>query len=106
MLRRLLIAILVGIIGGAGVAWYHYGPMNGPSRPPDQWEALMRERIKVPDGYKFEIFAKNLGTPRLLQLTADGDLIVSGYWTNNIILLKRDSDGDGRSDRQIVLKEN
>lgn len=108
MLRRLLIAILVGIISGAGVAWYHYGPMNGPSRPPsaDQWEALMRQRIKLPEGYKFEIFAKDLGTPRLLQLTAGGDLIVSGYWTNSIILLKRDSDGEGHSDRQIVLKAN
>ena len=108
MMRRVLIAILVGVIGGAGFAWHRYGPMNGPSRPPsaDQWEALMRQRIKVPHGYKFEIFAKNLDSPRLLQMTASGDLVVSGYRTNNLILLKRDSDGDGHSDQQIVLKEN
>ncbi len=108
MARRVVLAVIAGVIIGLAVAWFMLGAVNGPSRPPprDQWEALLGERIKVPEGYQFEVFARDLGTPRMMQMTGDGDLIVSGYQNGNIILLKRDGDGDGRSDGRIVLREN
>ena len=83
------------------------GPSTGRSRPPprDQWEALLRERIKLPEGYRLEIFARDLGRLRLMQMTENGDLIVSGYRDGNIVLLKADRDGDGRSDGQQILIE-
>ena len=87
----------------------------GQSRPQprDAWERLLRERINLPEGYRLEVFARDLGSPRLLQMTAAGDLIVSGHGNGNIMLVKADGDGDGRSDgqgnlldRQIETFEN
>ena len=40
-----------------------------------------------------------------MQMTADGDLIVSGYREGTILLVKADGDGDGRSDWQGSLRE-
>jgi glucose/arabinose dehydrogenase len=59
----------------------------------------------LPEGYSFEVFARDLGRLRLMQMTENGDLIVSGYRDGNILLLKADRDGDGRSDGQDELIE-
>ena len=107
MLVRVLVAVLAGAFAVIAMAWFLFGPFGGPPRPPprDKWEALLRERIKIPGGYHFEVFARDLGTPRLMQMTARGDFLVSGYQNNNILLVRRDADGDGRSDGQSVLKD-
>jgi glucose/arabinose dehydrogenase len=92
----------------AAIGWWSVGPFNAPMRPGprDQWEILLRERIKLPDGYRLEVFARDLGRPRLMQMTANGDLIVSGYREGTILLVKADGDGDGRSDWQGSLRES
>ena len=107
MLRNGFFAVLGVLFVGTAIAWGQLGPFNGPSRSPprDQWEVLLRERIKLPKGYKLEVFARDLGQPRLMQMTAEGDLIVSGYRDGTILVVKADSDGDGRSDWQGVLRE-
>lgn len=107
MLRKGLFAFVGVLLVGAAIAWGQLGPFNGPSRPPprDQWEILLRERIKLQDGYRLEVFARDLGRLRLMQMTAEGDLIVSGYRDGNILLVKADSDDDGRSDGQQDLLE-
>ncbi len=107
MLRNGFFAFLGVLFVGTAIAWGQLGPFNGPSRSPpkDQWEVLLRERIKLPKGYRLEVFARDLGQPRLMQMTAEGDLIVSGYRDGTILLVKADSDGDGRSDWQGVLRE-
>ena len=107
MLRKGLLAF-VGVLAVAiAIVWWRLGPINGPSRPPprDQWETLLRERIKLQAGYSFEVFARDLGRLRLMQMTESGDLIVSGYRDGNILLVKADRDGDGRSDGQLDLLE-
>ena len=106
MLRKGLLAF-VCVLAVAAIAWWRLGPINGPSRPPprDQWEALLRERIQLPEGYRLEIFARDLGRLRLMQMTENGDLIVSGYRDGNTLLVKADRDGDGRSDGQHDLLE-
>ena len=108
MLRKVLFAFAGVLAVSAAIVWWRFGSFNGAPRSPprDQWETLLRERIKLPDGYQLEVFARDLARPRLMQMTAEGDLIVSGYLGNDILLLKRDADGDGRSDGKIVLKEN
>ena len=108
MLRKILFASVGVLAVIAAIVWWRFGAFNGAPRslPRDQWEALLRERIKLPDGYQLEVFARDLERPRLMQMTGDGDLIVSGYQGNNILFLKCDADGDGRSDGKIVLKEN
>ncbi len=105
MLRKGLIVFAGVVAVAAGIAWWQLGPFNGPSRPPprDAWEALLRERIKLPEGYRLEVFARDLGRPRLMQMAENGDLIVSGYREGTILLVKADGDGDGRSDGQVNL---
>jgi glucose/arabinose dehydrogenase len=106
-MRKLLISLAALLLVAAGYAYWQFGPINGPSRAPprDQWEALLRERIKLPEGYRLEIFARDLGRLRLMQMTENGDLIVSGYRDGSILLVKADGDGDGGSDGQQVLIE-
>lgn len=103
---RKFIFTLAGVLAvAAAVAVWHLGPFASPSRPAprDQWETLLREQIKLPDGYRLEVFARGLGQPRLMQMTPDGDLIVSGYGNGTILLVAADGDGDGRSDGQDIL---
>ena len=107
MLRKGLFAF-AGVLAVVGtIVWWQFGPFNGPSRPQprDAWEILLRERIKLPNGYEFKVFARDLGRLRLMQMTENGDLIVSGYRDGDILLVKADRDGDGRSDGQQDLLE-
>lgn len=107
MWRKYLIAFTGLLVAAAGAAWWQLGPINGPSRPPprDAWETLLRERIKLPAGYHLEVFARDLGRPRLMQMAENGDVLVSGYSDGNILLVKADHDGDGRSDGTETLLE-
>ncbi len=107
MLRRILLSAIAVVAIAAAFVWWTFGPFNGPSPAvaQDQLETLLRERIKLPDGYRIDIYARGLGKPRLMQMTESGDLIVSGYRGGTIMLVKADSDGDGRSDKQAILRE-
>ncbi len=106
-MRKALISVAILLLVAAGYAYSQLGPFNGPPRPPprDQWETLLRERIKLPEGYRLEIYARDLGRLRLMQMAENGDLIVSGYRDGNILLVKADRDGDGRSDGQQAMLE-
>ena len=100
MPRKALLAIAAAIGIAAAAAWYMLAPFNGPraaSLSLDQWEALLHKRISVPEGYSFTVYARDLGRPRLMQMTETGDLIVSGYSGGTIMLVRRDGDGDGHS---------
>ncbi len=106
MLRKTLLAIAAVTVITAAVAWFVLGQYNGPraaSLSFDQWEELLHKRISVPDGYSFTVYANGLGGPRLMQMTETGDLIVSVYRGGTIMLVRRDGDGDGRSDGHSVL---
>jgi glucose/arabinose dehydrogenase len=107
MLRKYLIAFAGAVVAAAAVAWGQLAPRSVPLRPlpRDAWETLLRERIKLPKGYRLEVFARDLGRPRLMQMTGNGDLIVSGYRDGTILLVKADTDGDGHSDGQETLQE-
>ena len=66
---------------------------------------LLRERIKVPGGYKFTVFARDLGNPRLMQATPAGGIIVTAMRDGKILLVRGDGDGDGASDGTAVLRD-
>lgn len=86
-----------------------YGSINPPpsSRGGDIAALLERpERISLPPGFSFSVFAEGLGQPRLMQQTPQGDVIVSSYRDGTILLVKSDADGDGRSDGTTVLAED
>ena len=85
------------------IAWWRLGTVNGATPPPPgQWEFLIREQIKLPAGYNLSIFAANLGQPRVMQMTPQGDLLVSNY-AGTVDLVQADRDGDGRSDGRAEL---
>ena len=54
MPRKNLLAS-VGILAvAAAIVWWRFDSFNSPARsaPIDQWEELLRERIKLPEGYR------------------------------------------------------
>ena len=53
--------------------------------------------LAVPEGFRVEVFAEGLDRPRWLQLTPDGDVLVTETRDNRIRRL-RDLDGDGKAD--------
>ncbi len=52
----------------------------------------------VPDGFKLELYAAEIPRARFLRFTPAGDLLVSRPHEGDIVLLRRDSDGDGQPD--------
>jgi glucose/arabinose dehydrogenase len=102
-MRKILLVITVFLLGAMSYGYSQNG--QGRAAPRDQWESLLREWIKLPAGYQLDVFARDLGKPRIMQMTGDGNLIVSGYRGGNILLIKADGDGDGRSDGQENLRE-
>ena len=55
--------------------------------------------LRVPPGFKVNVFAENLDAPRWLALTPNGDVLVTETRQNRIRLL-RDTNGDGVADQQ------
>jgi glucose/arabinose dehydrogenase len=105
---RLLFSALLVLALASFAAWRIYGPVNVPVfRPPqDGWEELLHRRIALPPGYRLSVFARDLDGPRLMQMTADGGLLVSGFTSDSLYLLKPDGDGDGRSDGTTILRRD
>lgn len=59
--------------------------------------------LNVPNGFKVNVFAENLDRPRWLNLTPDGDGLVTQSKANKITLLQdRDRDGVAESSRVVV----
>ena len=109
-MKRWAWAVLLGLVLGLSVrlAWSVFGPYNAPLMPLAAAVEVtdLHSRITLPAGFKFTVYATDLGVPRLMQMTPDGDLIVSGFRSDNLLLVKRDADGDGKSDGQSVLKDD
>lgn len=62
------------------------------------------DRMRVPEGFSIGVWAEGIqATPRMLHFTDAGDLLVTTPRSGAVVLLERDSDGDGRSDGQQVL---
>ncbi len=67
-------------------------------------EGELRDRMRVPPGFSIGIYAEGIpATARFLRFTDTGDLLVSTPRSSGVVLLERDSDGDGRADGMRVL---
>lgn len=66
-------------------------------------EKVLRERIRLPQGFSFSLYATDLPGARLLRFTDTGDLLVSLPRSGRIVLLERDADGDGQPDGRYDL---
>ncbi|NET24310.1 PQQ-dependent sugar dehydrogenase [Okeania sp. SIO1I7] len=60
--------------------------------------------LQVPDGFTVNVFAENLESPRWLEVTPTGDVLVTETPLNQIRLL-RDTDGDGTVDFSQVFAD-
>jgi glucose/arabinose dehydrogenase/cytochrome c551/c552 len=112
---KLLAAAAVALVAAAGAAVLLLPDrfvVNAPVRhlifgqgreaPP---EAVVGERLVAPAGARLTRFATGVPNARFLRFTASGDLLVSQPREDGrVTLLRRDRDGDGRSDgREVVI---
>lgn len=106
---------LWAIIVIALVAVMSFGPISSPAAifnvvfgtvidAPNQTK--MQSRLKLPEGFSIGQYATDLKKIRMLEFTENGDLIASQPRDGKVLLLKADSNNDGRSDNTEVLIEN
>jgi glucose/arabinose dehydrogenase len=68
-------------------------------------EEEFRARIRVPEGFEIDVWARDVAGARFLRFSPRGDLLVSTPGSDRVQLLERDGDGDGRPDgRRVVLE--
>ncbi len=67
-------------------------------------EALLKETLRIDEGFEIQLFAADLPNARWLQVTEKDDVLVSRPRKGDVVLLQSDADGDARSDgRQILI---
>ena len=76
--------------------------MTGLGGPATSAGAVQR-RLQLPDGFTVQLYAADLPRARFLRFTPDGDLLVSRPHSGDIVLLRRDADGDGHPDAVETL---
>jgi glucose/arabinose dehydrogenase len=77
------------------------------SKQPKITEIPANPRLKVPQGFKVNVFAANLNRPRWMSLTPEGDVLVAESYDSRLRLLKdRDRDGVAESDRVFATEAN
>jgi glucose/arabinose dehydrogenase len=114
MLRRRLITVwcsvwcawllnlgLVAAPAGAGEQEYKETEVIGHLVKPAlrQFNASLLDKLRVPEGFRVNVFAQGLGKPRMLAVADDGTVYVTRREPNDIVAL-RDRDGDGRADEE------
>ena len=112
IIRNLLITftvLLIGITaalaftipGGLKGTWVMLSAVTGLSNaePPKQ---VQDSGFTLPEGFKLELFADNLGYARFFLVTDNNDLIVSLTDSGELILL-RDSNNDGTAESKTLL---
>jgi glucose/arabinose dehydrogenase len=112
MRRVALITTLVVVAGVGACTWLlpekyavnapiaHMLWGRGTDAPSPQ---VVDARMRVPEGFTLSIWAEGVRGARVMRFTPSGDLLVSAPVQRSILLLERDSDGDGRADGQRVL---
>lgn len=55
------------------------------------------QQLKLPAGFEIDVFAKDLGNPRMLAVGPDGTVYVTRRQQGDVLAL-RDLDRDGRAD--------
>jgi glucose/arabinose dehydrogenase len=72
------------------------------SKQPKVTKIPVNPRLKVPQGFKVNVFAANLNRPRWMSLTPEGDVLVAESYDSRLRLLK-DRDRDGVAESNLVF---
>ena len=70
---------------------------------PEASDELAQQRYSLPDGFSLEVYADDIPRARFLRFTAGGDLLVSRPHSGDIMLVRRDANGDGKADAVETL---
>lgn len=115
-MRKLLIglALIVVIIGGIVTFLLASGTIDRNSLRmvlnvmagvdgPQATAAVVEQRYQLPPGFQLQLYADSLPKARFLRFTPAGDLLVSRPHSGDIVLLRRDANGDGQPDAVETL---
>lgn len=114
-LRWILIALAAIVVVLIGVVWF--GPVQIGNKkvlldfmlgrgitPPTAEQAA--EKLKVADGFRLEVYSTDVPLARWPLATSSGDLIIARTRGDEVVLLERDADGDGKPDAVRTLLPN
>ena len=79
-------------------------PPKASAKIDQEKEGLPLDKIKLPPGFKIEIFADNLKNARSLARSPEGTIYVGTRNEGNVYAIK-DSDGDFKADQKYTLAE-
>jgi len=112
LLTALAAALLLGIAALAAVVWFGPVPISdkrmfadfllGRGIPPPT-AVQVAERLHVAAGFTVRPYSTDVALARMMVVTPEGDLIVSRTRADEVVLLERDRNGDGRPDARRVL---
>ncbi|MBB4636129.1 PQQ-dependent sugar dehydrogenase [Longimicrobium terrae] len=112
MKRNILLGSLAALVAATGAQAQNNTPakqveMSGVRNTPGRLPRINPDEIarglRVPAGFTVNVFAANVGNPRMLAVAEDGTVYVSRRDSSDVWML-RDRDGDGRADerRQVA----
>nr|UXE45360.1 hypothetical protein Hi04_10k_c4711_00006 [uncultured bacterium] len=90
--RRFVVALCVGALGAGLTAFARQAPQT-----PRPIGALV-----VPAGFKFDVFADNVGNARMMALGPQGTVFVGSQYAGNVYAVV-DRDGDHKAHRVITI---
>jgi glucose/arabinose dehydrogenase len=106
-LRRIGITVVTLLTALIAFAWF--GPVTVGNKkllldfllgrgiaPPSP--ALVTQRLRVADGFHVELYSADVPLARWPLATAAGDLVVARTRADEIVIVERDRDGDGKPD--------
>jgi len=106
--KRLIALVMLLAIGLAGAIMMLLAniPVTGwllATQADFSQDTNLRARVNLPPGYAINIYATGVEDARFMQVMSNGDLLVTSKDPGKLVLVKRDDDGDGRSDGVAVL---
>src|SRR3954468_14402717 len=90
--RRFVVALCAGALGASLTAFAGQAPQT-----PRPLGALV-----VPSGFKFEVFAENVGNARMMALGPQGTVFVGSQYAGNLHAVV-DRDGDHKADQVVTI---
>jgi glucose/arabinose dehydrogenase len=73
---------------------------NAPAKA--EWDASVIEHLRVPAGFRVSVFAKDLGTARMLAVSDDGTVYVTRRDSGDVLALRDDGTGKAATPRKVV----
>jgi glucose/arabinose dehydrogenase len=115
LLLGLLLAVALLVVAGLGYVWF--GPvavgdkkvmldflLGRSIEPPTAGQVATR--LRVADGFRLEVYSTDVPLARWPLVTPTGDLIVARTRADEVVLLERDADGDGKPEAVRKLLTN